>query len=936
MTRTAENKKNQSDLNKDKKYKKDAVKDKDIKQNKDAERKKRATADSTGKKSIKIAKLPAKDSNSSTNTNKEAKKTKASELIKKSAQTNKQETKNSRTTKVTKKKSTTSKDDLKLSVEEKGDSTSTFTVPTRLMNKKYNLVVVESPAKAQTIKKYLGRGHEVIASNGHIKDLPKSKLGVDVDNNFAIDMTLISGKKAVVERLQKYIANAEQIYLAPDPDREGEAIAFHIADIAKDLGKKKNIIKRVLFNSITRSSVKEAMEHPTELNQYKYESQKARRVLDRLVGYKISPILWEKVQRGLSAGRVQSVALRMIVEREEEIKAFVPEQWFSISAELKNQNSIIFRASYYGETAQKKNELLDKAVVDKILSDIKGHNFKVVDLKMRERKQNPTPPFTTSKLQQEAANKLSFPAKKTMMVAQKLYEGIEIAGQGMTGLITYMRTDSVRTDPTALTEVRKFIENKYGRDYLPEEPIIYKRKGNNKIQDAHEAIRPASLEFPPELVKNDLGPDEYKLYELIWNKFVSSQMAQSLIDQTTVSLEVNNHFFKAFGSIIKFPGFRTVYLESKAEKRSKRGGSNGSEDGNEDSEASGENGGNGEGLETNDLNDSSENGADEGNAESFDRSLPKLSVGEVVSPIKDPESREHWTSPPPRYSDASIVKDLEEKGIGRPSTYASIISNIVDRGYVEKKETRYYPTELGSVVCNMLITSFPNIMDIEFTAKVEGLLDRVEEGDVKWTKVLNDFWVPFELTLKKAKDEMKNLKKIEVPTGIQCPKCKTGEYMIKWGRNGQFFACSNYPECTSTEDFVRHLDGSYEIIPKKYTDKKCASCGQRMIVKKGRFGQFLACEDYPNCKTTAPYTLNVICPDCKTNELAEKRSRFGRPFYGCSGYPNCNFAMWWYPVQKTCPHCECTVLGQRESKKAGKYFQCPKCKKSIKPESEEH
>ncbi|MBF0208218.1 MAG: type I DNA topoisomerase [Oligoflexia bacterium] len=798
------------------------------------------------------------------------------------------------------------------------------TIKKGLANKKYDLVIVESPAKAQTIKKYLGKGHEVIASNGHIKDLPKSKLGVDVDKKFAVEMAMISGKKTVVDKLRKYIAAAKTIYLAPDPDREGEAIAFHIAEIAEEIGEGDRV-KRVLFNAITRNAVQEAMNNPLKLNKLKYESQKARRVLDRLVGYKISPLLWDKIQRGLSAGRVQSVALRLIVEREDEIKVFVSEQWFSITADLlAPAQQQPFKAGYYGESATKKTELLDKNFVDIILAEIKGQKFKVLDVKAKEKKQNPTPPFTTSKLQQEAANKLFFAAKKTMIVAQKLYEGVELSGYGPTGLITYMRTDSVRTDPSAITEVRNYISNKYGEKFLPNEPIIYKKKGGGKVQDAHEAIRPSSLEFPPEKVRGDLEEDAYKLYELIWNKFVSSQMAPAIIDQTTVLLEVNKHFFKAVGSVIKFPGYRTIYLESILEKRARRGGGNAnSVTGTDGSVAENDNVDNADNADNHDS-------CDINDFESFDRPLPVLTVGEELTPVKDPEAKEHWTSPPPRYNDASIVKDLEEKGIGRPSTYATIISNIVDRGYVEKREGRYWPTELGSIVCKMLIESFPTVMSVEFTANVEALLDKIEEGEAKWTNVLGDFWSSFEKTLKLAKEHMKNLKKTQIPTGLRCNRCGEGEYLVKWGKNGRFLACSRYPECASTEDFVNHIDGSYEIIPKKLTNKSCPKCQKRMIVRKGRYGQFLSCEDFPQCKTTLPFTLDIYCPECKTNEIAERNTRYGKVFYGCSGYPNCTFAMWGYPTAMECPNCSFPILGKRESKRAGVYYQCPKCKKTTK------
>ncbi|MDB9786711.1 type I DNA topoisomerase [Bacteriovoracaceae bacterium] len=754
-----------------------------------------------------------------------------------------------------------------------------------------NLVIVESPTKAKTIKKYLGRGYQVIASNGHIKDLPKSKLGVDVDNNFETEIALITGKKTVLEKLHKYILDADTIYLAPDNDREGEAIAFHIAEEIE--GKKK--VHRILFNSVTKPAVIEAISNPVKLNQAKYDSQRTRRVLDRLVGYKISPILWDKVQRGLSAGRVQSVALRLMVERDSEIKAFVPEQWFSISVNFM-KDDISFQAKYYGEQKDKKTDLLEQKVVDQIISDVDSNPYQIAQITKRERKQRPTAPFTTSKLQQEASSKLGFSAKKTMMVAQKLYEGLELVDHGLNGLITYMRTDSVRTEPDALNSVREYVLERYGKDHLSEEPIIYKKKkGGSKVQDAHEAIRPANLEFAPDQIKGDLSSDEFRLYELIWNKFVSSQMSFAVIDQTAVIFESGNHFFKANGSIIKFAGFRAIYMDSLAEKRSQRGGS-----------------------ENDDVEEVSSN-----------KILPSLLEDEALKPLEPAQPREHWTSPPPRYTDASVVKDLEEKGIGRPSTYASIISNIVDRGYIEKIETRYLPTELGIVVCRMLLESFPNIMDVEFTAKVENLLDGIEEGEVKWTKVLKDFWGPFEKTLNIAKEEMKNLKKTLIPTGMKCVKCTDGEYHIKWGRNGQFFACSNYPECTSTEDFKKHLDESYEIIPKKYTKDPCPECGKRLIVKKGRFGRFLACEEYPNCKTTLPYTLDIFCPECKVGKFAEKKSRYGKIFYGCSSYPDCTNAMWSLPKEFGCTGCGYAVMGMRETKRLGIHLQCPKCKGTV-------
>ncbi len=758
----------------------------------------------------------------------------------------------------------------------------------------YDLVVVESPSKAKTIKKYLGRGFQVVASNGHIKDLPKSKLGVDIKDDFALDLVPITGKKDKIERIQELAKFANQIYLAPDMDREGEAIAFHLAE---EIGRKKNI-HRVVFNAVTKTAVKNAIDHPTELNQSMYDSQKTRRVLDRLVGYKISPILWDKVQRGISAGRVQSVALRVIVEREDEIKKFKPEKWYSIDGTLEKKG-INFEVKYYGEELNKKTSLEGKdaeTLKNRILKDIKSKDLKVVSVIKKERKQNPTAPFTTSKLQQEAANKLGFTAKKTMMIAQMLYEGINLRDHGMQGLITYMRTDSVRTEPEALKSVREFILKKYGKDHLATDELIYKKKGTSKVQDAHEAIRPTSLEFTPDEVRGDLDPDQQKLYELIWNKFVSSQMSQAVIDQTTVSFEAGGHFFRSNGSIIKFAGFRTVYLESIAEKNKRD-------------------------------DDSEEESDDQVGVKS--NLLPEIKEGETFTPKSPLESEEHWTAPPPRYNEASLVKALEEDGIGRPSTYAAIISNIQDRGYVEKIENRFIPTELGSVVCKMLVESFPDVMDVEFTAKVEELLDKIEEGDVSWKKVLREFWKGFELTLEKAKDEMKNLKKQSIPTGLKCVKCKDGEYQIKWGRNGQFLACSNYPDCNSTEDFKKTLDGKIIIVEKEFANDPCPTCKKRMVIKKGKFGKFLACEEYPTCMTTLPFTLDVVCPECKKGKFAEKKSRYGKIFYGCSNYPDCSNAMWSRPYQFACKKCAHPVMGEKFTKKNGKQLECPKCRYRV-------
>ena len=676
--------------------------------------------------------------------------------------------------------------------------------------------------------------------------------------------------------------------LAPDMDREGEAIAFHLS---QEIGKKKKI-HRVVFNAVTKSAVQAAIASPQVLNKNMVDSQRARRILDRLVGYKISPILWDKVQRGISAGRVQSVALRVIVEREDEIKAFVPERWFSIHGVLEKEKTS-FEIKYYGENSKKKKDLSDEDEVKKIVQDVKKKSFTVIDVKKRERKQNPAPPFTTSKIQQEAAHKLGFTTKKTMMVAQKLYEGIQLTHHGVQGLITYMRTDSVRTAPEALNEVREFIKDRHGQDFLPPTENIYKKKGSKKVQDAHEAIRPTSLLFTPEEVKGDLDEDQMKLYRLIWNRFVASQMSQALIDQTTVTFECAGHYFRASGSIIKFQGFRKIYLESLEEKKSQKG----------------------ENFEEDD--------------QKISDILPEIELQESFKSKSDPKEQEHWTAPPPRYNEASLVKSLEEQGIGRPSTYSSIISNIQDRGYVVKDQNRFLSTDLGTVVCRMLVENFQEVMDVSFTANIEELLDKIEEGDVKWKKVLGDFWKRFEKSLETAKTQMKNLKKQLIPTGLKCQKCKDGEYVIKWGRNGQFLACSSYPDCNSTHDFKKKADETIEILPKNWFHDPCPTCGKKMEVKNGRYGRFVRCEDFPKCETTLPYTLPITCPECKKGKFAEKKSRYGRIFYGCTSYPDCENSFWSMPYKHDCPGCGNSIMVYKETKRRGKELQCVKCKHTV-------
>ncbi len=748
------------------------------------------------------------------------------------------------------------------------------------------LVIVESPSKAKTIQKYLGREYIVKASVGHIKDLPKSKLGVDPKKGFDPDYQVIPAKVKIIEELKKFSKDVPTLYLATDPDREGEAIAWHINEELKARGKK---VHRVLFNSITKPAILEAMAQPQTLNEDKFNAQQARRILDRLVGYKISPLLWDKVKRGISAGRVQSVALRLIVDREADIKAFKPEEYWTLDNTF-TKDGIDFEASLF-KTDGKEPELPNKAAIDALLTGLKGAEWKITSIEQKERSRKPIAPFITSRMQQEAARKLGFSAKKTMTLAQHLYEGKDLGEMGTHGLITYMRTDSVRTEPAALQAVREFIVEKFGKDHLPAEPNVYKSK--KSAQDAHEAIRPASLEFTPEKVQPLLERDEFRLYQLIWNRFVASQMIPAVYDQTGIDIAAKDksgreQLCRATGSVLKVPGFTAVYTESAEEdKAATKGAAVGAD---EDERA---------------------------------LKLPELKEGDKVS-LKTATPLQHFTQPPPRFTDASLIRELEDKGIGRPSTYATILSNLQDREYVEKRDGgRYFPSELGTVVTELLVASFPDILNNEFTAGMEDQLDQIEEGKADWKKTLGKFWKPFEKTLEIAKEQMKNVKRQEVPTNIKCEKCQH-TMVIKWGKLGSFLACSNYPECKNTQDFKKDDAGNIIIIPKEFTDKKCEKCQNPMVIKGGKFGKFLACSDYPNCKYTAAITMGIHCPVCADGEMCQKQSRYRRVFYSCNKWPACNFALWDKPLQKPCPQCKFPLLTEKITKRAGLMHKCPK------------
>lgn len=749
-----------------------------------------------------------------------------------------------------------------------------------------SLVIVESPTKANTIKKYLGKGFSVKATVGHIRDLPKSTLGVDVEHDFAPTYETIRGKKKVIDELIAAAGGCDVIYLAPDPDREGEAIAWHVREALSGgtpkKGKKKvaptagPIIHRVLFHEITAAAVKEAIAHPRAIDDNLVEAQQARRILDRIVGYQVSPLLWDKVRRGLSAGRVQSVALRMICERERDIEKFVAQEYWSIVVTLEGSVKPQFEAKLV-EWRGKKLEKLDINAATQakdIVAAVQAGPFRLRTITKQERKRNPVAPFITSKLQQESARKLGFTAKKTMMLAQRLYEGIELGDEGAVGLITYMRTDSVRVSDTALAQVRDIIQSRYGAQYLPKEPNQYKNKKG--AQDAHEAIRPTLLDYPPERVREFLEPDAWKLYDLIWKRFVSSQMVPARFDQTTFDITAADvAMFRASGSILTFDGFIAVYAE-----------------GSDDAAAADE----------------------EDNA-----MLPALAEGETLR-SHGIVPNQHFTQPPPRYTEASLVKTMEEEGIGRPSTYAAIMTKIQEQEYVEKLQGRFTPTQLGKIVNDLLVAHFPDIINVGFTARMEDELDEVEEGRRRWVSALRDFYGPFASTLERAKVEMRDIKRQEIPTDHACEKC--GQTMvIKWGRNGEFLACSAYPECKSTAEFKR-VEGKIELVKEDTTTTEvCVNCGAPMLMKRGKFGKFLACSRYPECKTTKGISVGVPCPQ-DGGDLVEKRSRFGKNFYSCANYPNCKFALWDKPILQPCPQCQAPFLLQTYSKKTGAGIKC--------------
>jgi DNA topoisomerase-1 len=785
-----------------------------------------------------------------------------------------------------------------------------------------NLVIVESPGKVKAIGKYLGKQYTVMASLGHVKDLPKKDLAVDVDNDFKPVYEVIEGKKKLMGDLKRAAKGAENVYLAADPDREGEAICFHLQE---ELQEKKKGPKffRVMFNEITKNAIMKAFDKPAAVNLHLVDAQQARRILDRLVGYKISPLLWDKVRRGLSAGRVQTVALRLIVEREREILAFKTREYWSIDVNLLAKKPPQF-AARLAKRNDENVEIPNEAAMQALVDALADATYVVKSVGTKEKRRHPVPPFITSTLQQEAARKLRFSVKRTMMLAQKLYEGVELSpDEGAVGLISYMRTDSTRVSNDALDEVRGMILERYGADYRPAAPNTYKSKKD--AQDAHEAIRPTSALRTPESIAGFLAEDELKLYRLIWMRFVASQMTPAIFDQTTIDVESQGkdgatYLFRATGSVEKFDGFLKVYKESKDEK--------------DDDE------------------------------EELKHKLPLVAAGETLR-FKSIDPEQHFTEPPPRFTEATLVKELESDGVGRPSTYASIISTIQEREYVRKDSGKFFPTELGMVVAELLLESFKDLFDVTYTARMEAELDEIEEGKIDWRLAMTEFYDRFQKDLDQAALTMTDIKRMEVPTDFICEKC--GKPMvIKWGRHGKFIACTGYPDCTNTRELPASETGG---VSEQDETEYCENCGRPMVLKKGRFGQFLACSGYPECKTTKQLgkdqkqqdvpleekcpqcgnhlvrkygrygefvacsnyptckfvkqkTIGVKCPNCSEGEVVERRSKRGKTFYGCNRYPECDFVAWGKPIPEKCPECGGSYMIEKFLK-SGPVAQCP-------------
>ncbi len=716
-----------------------------------------------------------------------------------------------------------------------------------------HLVIVESPAKAKTVNRYLGSDYLVKACLGHIRDLPKSRLGIDIENDFEPEYQVLKTRKKIVAELQKTAKQCDSVLLAADPDREGEAICWHLAAILKDFNPN---IRRVMFHEITSRSVKESFRNVIELDQGKFNAQQTRRILDRLVGYRISPLLWEKIGRGLSAGRVQSIALRLICEREKEIKDFITEEFWKLTAYLKASNPPEFQAGLV-KIGGRKEKIKTGKEAENIITELKKLPFELKDVKIKEKKKNPQAPYITSTLQQDSFRINLFSVKKTMMVAQKLYEGINIGEKGLVGLITYMRTDSFRVSNDAIKSCRQFIKDGYSAEYLPGKPSIYKNK--KKAQDAHEAIRPTSFDLPPEKVKTFINKEQYRLYTMIWNRFIASQMKPALIEETVFDIQAGKYQFQVKGEVIKFDGFMAAYP-----KKNKEG-----------------------------------------------KILPKALPGEELKLLKlEPEQK--FTQPLPRYTEGSLVKELEALGIGRPSTYVPIISTLVNRDYVIKEKGKFIPLELGIFVSDYLIKNFPDLMKFEFTAQLEEKLDKISEGE-EWIGYLGSYNSLLEKNLNAA-EKTESVKAKGIPSEDKCPECGK-KLVIKSGRYGKFKACSGYPDCTFKQSI-----GKKEAKP---VDEKCPKCGSQMVLRNGKYGPFVACSNYPSCKYIKKdkKDTGISCPECD-GMIVQKKTRKGKLFFGCSNFPECKFASWDEPIKKPCPECNREFVLRKNSMKEDTYLYC--------------
>jgi len=727
-----------------------------------------------------------------------------------------------------------------------------------------SLVIVESDAKAKTINRFLGKNYVVRASVGHIKNLPKNRIGVDIENGFEPEYITIRGRGKLLAELKKLASTSDHVYLATDPDREGEAIAQHLSD---EIIKSNPNIQRVLFHEITEKAVQQAIEQAHEINTTRVEAQIARRVMDRLVGYNVSPFLWKTIYRGLSAGRVQSVALRLICEREDEVSGFTAREYWSIEANLKTSGGELVHSRLFklhGEDV----DIPSEAEANRHLKAIKKEEFQVATLSTKMIERKPVAPYTTSTLQQEATRKLSMTTKQIMAVAQQLYEGVDLP-EGRVGLISYMRTDSTRVSETAIEEVRQYIAEDYGLEYVPK--TVRKYKNKKSAQDAHEAIRPTSLKRLPKKVASSLNASQKKLYEMIWNRFVASQMESARIKQSTLDVSAGEYLFRSTGSTIEFKGFMQIYMPD----------------------------------------------SDEEIQDSFPKSLKKgdsLNLNELIP-------GQHFTKPPARYNESSLVRELDNLNIGRPSTYSLIISTLLDRKYVEKEGRALLPTDLGMTVKGILVKQFPDLFNVRFTAEMEEMLDLIESGGRDRKTVLNGFYHPFLKAVEQAMEKKEEIREaLQEDAEDKCPKCGNG-LVIKWGRNGKFIACTGYPDCR----FTKPVEETEETVL-----DKCDTCGSSMVVKTGRFGRFLACSKYPDCKFTKPFSTGIPCPEegC-TGNIVERRSGRGKIFYGCSSYPKCKFATWYKPIPQACPSCGNGYVEMRSTKAKGQFMSCPKCKHEI-------